>query len=232
MLKTKKISYPSCFIPNDYTVQNPFCIGASHPQDFALNDCVNCDLYNDKLSPTYEIVNKFIVEVVEKQDEAIRRTIQQIAKDNGNEELIHITLDKHKIIEALQMYESSQKERKTIMKPKQYIDSCSRLEVLQIARDTYGNTNQLMVSIEELNELSCVLAKYPRYEEHSKAVTELRDKVLDEVADVYVVLNHIVNIFELNCTEIDERMDKKVDRLRGWLRKSDSMEQTTIDREV
>ena len=106
-------------------------------------------------------------------------------------------------------------------------------EILQKARDTYGNRNQIMVAIEELNELACVLAKYPRYEEHEKAVEELKEKTLDEVADVTIVLNHICNIFELDFdTDIQPRMDKKAERLERWLEKSNSIEQTTVDREA
>lgn len=109
----------------------------------------------------------------------------------------------------------------------------TNLETLQKARDTYGNKNQIMVSIEELNELACVLAKYPRYEEHDKAIVELKEKAIDEVADVLIVINHIVNIFEMSYDQdINPRIDKKVDRLRRWLEKSESMEQTTVDREV
>jgi NTP pyrophosphatase (non-canonical NTP hydrolase) len=109
----------------------------------------------------------------------------------------------------------------------------THLETLQKARDTYGNKNQIMVSIEELNELACVLAKYPRYEEHEKAIEELKEKAVDEVADVMIVINHIVNIFEMDWQEeIEPRIDKKIERLRRWLEKSESMEQTTVDREV
>ena len=109
----------------------------------------------------------------------------------------------------------------------------TNLETLQKARDTYGNRNQIMVAIEELNELACVLCKYPRYEEHDKAVGELKDRIVDEVADVLIVINHITNIFELDWQEdIEPRIDKKIERLRRWLEKSESMEQTTVDREV
>ena len=42
-------------------------------------------------------------------------------------------------------------------------------EKLEKARKTYGNKNQIMVCMEELCELACVLAKYPRYEDETKA---------------------------------------------------------------
>lgn len=46
---------------------------------------------------------------------------------------------------------------------------------LQQCRETYGDTAQILVSIEELNELACVLAKYPRYDDSKQARTELHE---------------------------------------------------------
>ncbi len=100
------------------------------------------------------------------------------------------------------------------------------------ARETYGDKNQILVSMEELNELACVLAKYPRYDDPTKATAELHDRVLDEVADVMIVLDHIVNIFSLSEKEIDNRIIKKVIRLKRWLDHSESMQETVDDRKV
>ena len=86
--------------------------------------------------------------------------------------------------------------------------------------------------IEELNELACVLAKYPRYEEEQKARIDLHDSVLDEVADVMIILDHIQNIFELSDKEIHSRVLAKVGRLERWLKESNSMQQTIEDRAV
>lgn len=104
--------------------------------------------------------------------------------------------------------------------------------VLALARDTYGETGQILVALEELCELSAVCAKYPRYDSKEKATEELHSKAIDEVADVLVVLDHIINIFELDPKEIQARISAKVERLSRWLNKSQSMEQTTVDREV
>lgn len=108
----------------------------------------------------------------------------------------------------------------------------SEKEALKRARETYGRKNQILVSIEELNELACVLAKYPRYEDEAQAVFELKEKVIDEVADVTIILDHIKAIFQLTENEIDERVTKKVGRLKRWLEQSSSMTQTVKDREV
>lgn len=103
---------------------------------------------------------------------------------------------------------------------------------LEKARQVYGAKNQILVSIEELNELAAVLAKFPRYEKEDNAVEFLHDKVLDEVADVYTILEHVKAIFNFTQEEIDAQIEKKLTRLRRWLDDSKSMEQTVKDRKV
>ena len=105
-------------------------------------------------------------------------------------------------------------------------------QILEQCRDTYGDTAQILVSIEELNELACVLAKYPRYDDPMKAVQELKDKALDEVADVFIVLDHITNILELTDEEVAERIEKKVQRVTRWLDTNNKFSQTLVDRVV
>lgn len=105
-------------------------------------------------------------------------------------------------------------------------------KLLEKARATYGDKNQILVSMEELNELACVLAKYPRYDDSNKATLELHDKVLDEVADVMIVLDHIMSIFSLSDEEVNGRMLKKLSRLARWLDHSKSMQETVDDRKV
>ena len=105
-------------------------------------------------------------------------------------------------------------------------------DTLKKARETYGNKNQILVCMEELNELACVLAKYPRYESEDEATKELHDKVLDEVADVIIILDHVTAIFDLADTDIESRIKKKLNRLERWITHSDSMQETVDDRAV
>lgn len=105
-------------------------------------------------------------------------------------------------------------------------------KILQQCRETYGNTAQILVSIEELNELACVLAKYPRYDDPIQARTELHEKALDEVADVFIILDHIVNILDLTDFELRKRIEKKVQRVTRWLDTNNKFSQTLVDRTV
>ena len=105
-------------------------------------------------------------------------------------------------------------------------------EILARARRTYGNDKQILVCIEELNELACVLSKYPRYKNEEKATQELFDKALDEVADVYTILEHVKAIFNMSEELIWQRRSVKVGRLNRWLTHSDSIDETIKDRTV
>ena len=99
-----------------------------------------------------------------------------------------------------------------------------QIKVLETARKVYGNKNQILVCIEELNELACVLAKFPRYEDEGEAREKLMDKALDEVADVLIILDHVQKIFGLTDEDIADRMIKKIERLDRWLKNSTSMQ--------
>lgn len=103
---------------------------------------------------------------------------------------------------------------------------------LQKARITYGDINQILVSIEELAELICAVVKFPRYTNKDEARARLHDKVLDEVADVMVILDHVKNIFQLSDESIDDRINAKTERLHRWLENSSSMQETITDRDV
>lgn len=105
--------------------------------------------------------------------------------------------------------------------------------LLETAQATYGYANQVVVAIEELCELGAVLSKYPRYDFHDDALKALRDKVVEETTDVIIMLRHIQMIFNIQPTEIDSMMDKKLNRLKRWLENEDkSFQHTTEDRAV
>lgn len=105
-------------------------------------------------------------------------------------------------------------------------------DLLKILRETYGSTTQILVSNEELCELAAVCAKFPRYTDPEKARQELHSAAIDEVADVMIILDHIINIFGLEEKEVHDRIEGKMGRIVRWLSKSTNQEQTTVDREV
>lgn len=105
--------------------------------------------------------------------------------------------------------------------------------LLETAQATYGYANQIVVAIEELCELGAVLSKYPRYDFHDDAKKALKEKVLEETADVIIMLRHVQMIFGLQPDEVEQMMDKKLNRLKRWLENEDkSFHHTTEDRAV
>lgn len=105
-------------------------------------------------------------------------------------------------------------------------------KLLKRAQDAYGYANQITVATEELCELACVLARYPRYHSHEAACTDLRDRVVDELADVTVVSKHVQMIFDITPEELQCRIQAKLARLERWLDTDSSLETTTKDRKV
>lgn len=105
-------------------------------------------------------------------------------------------------------------------------------KVLAKARNTYGAKNQLIVSAEECNELALALLKFIRYESESKGLAETYERVLEERADVEIILNHIDHIYNFSESEILTAMRGKIERLERWVQETDSIEYTTIDRHV
>jgi NTP pyrophosphatase (non-canonical NTP hydrolase) len=104
------------------------------------------------------------------------------------------------------------------------------VEVLKRARNTYGNLKQTFVAAEELCELATAILKYGRYDDHDKAVSELKPKVIDELADVAIMVEQIKAVFEITDFDIRQRAEVKADRLERWLNNSKSLELSTEDR--
>lgn len=100
------------------------------------------------------------------------------------------------------------------------------------ARAKYGDVRELSVSAEELNELAIVCNKFCRYNSKESAQKALHDSVVTEVADVLIILDHVVNIFELTPIEIEDAIEGKIERLKRWLRQSSDLEISTKDREI
>ena len=70
----------------------------------------------------------------------------------------------------------------------------------------YGNTTEILKAIEEakeyIKELSCIA-----YDREPDA-----DRVLEEMVDVYVTMEHIKSIFQINNYELKECMKYKINR--------------------
>ena len=100
-------------------------------------------------------------------------------------------------------------------------------ETLHKARSTYGAYRQIGVAAEECTELAKELIKAFRYDTFDEVVENTKDNVVDEVADVLIVLDHVINLYNITVSDLEPHIQKKMNRLRHWLSHSSSMKFTT-----
>lgn len=105
-------------------------------------------------------------------------------------------------------------------------------ETLKLARKTYGAHKQIGVAAEECTELAKELIKAFRYDDFEDAVYYTKENIVDEVADVLIVLDHVLELYRIKEKDLIPQVSKKIDRLRYWLENSNSIEFTTKVREV
>lgn len=88
------------------------------------------------------------------------------------------------------------------------------LNILNEAIKCFGEDMQLNVAIEEMSELIKEICKHKRG-------THNEDKLADEMADVYIMLEQCKIIFGLsNEILINERIDYKISRLKNRIETS------------
>lgn len=103
--------------------------------------------------------------------------------------------------------------------------------LLQKAREVYGPQKELGVAAEECIELAKELIKVLRYDDFFNAVEDTKEKVVEEVADVIIVLDHIIELYHINEYNLIPHVHRKMKRLEYWLENSNSIEFTTKHRE-
>ena len=77
----------------------------------------------------------------------------------------------------------------------------------QAAIDKYGKTLQMVVAIEELSELIKELTKNIRGKNN-------HDAIVEEIADVYIMLDQVMMMNDIWLNEVVEKMHEKLNRLK------------------
>lgn len=70
----------------------------------------------------------------------------------------------------------------------------------------YGTLNQRLKAVEELNELSEVIAK-----DLTKEVP--RERIIEEIADVVVMVDELQIIYNVQLEELNNMIDYKIERM-------------------
>mgnify|MGYP001240417675 CR=1 FL=1 len=87
--------------------------------------------------------------------------------------------------------------------------------VFQDAIDTFGEEYQIRKAIEELSELTTILAQYN--DEHRENSPGIEDAIVSEIADVMVITEELKIVFK--DQDIEGEYNRKIARLRERIKK-------------
>ena len=86
------------------------------------------------------------------------------------------------------------------------------MTTLEEAIEVYGEDLQKQVAIEEMAELTKEICKDFRGKDN-------REQIIEEIVDVYIVLEQLLIMYDINATEFSETMVNKIRRLKERLEK-------------
>ena len=89
-------------------------------------------------------------------------------------------------------------------------------DVAKAVIEKYGKTMQTVIAIEEMSELTKELTKAIRGSEN-------HDAIVEEVADVYIVLHEIQIMYDINLNEVFKEMEFKTERMKERLEEDESV---------
>lgn len=112
--------------------------------------------------------------------------------------------------EVIKKKQEQMKTQKEINESREFIN-IDIDKTLIAAIEKYGVDSQLNIAIEEMSELIKEICKNKRGNENKKEIVE-------EIADVYIMLEQLRFIFNINDDEIISMKDKKIKRLEMRLK--------------
>ena len=87
----------------------------------------------------------------------------------------------------------------------------SDILLMKSAYIKYGEAAEVGVAVEECAELIVALQKYINRSKSPESI----DNILDEIADVEIMLASMRLMLEIDCETLRQRIDYKLDRLRS-----------------
>ena len=97
------------------------------------------------------------------------------------------------------------------------------MEILKKAIKHYGPQNQMMMVLEENAELSQAITKYIRSTKKGQfnEINEARKNVVEELADVLIVIEQLKIMLDIQNYEINCVKDYKLNRLKERIEKGE-----------
>lgn len=109
--------------------------------------------------------------------------------------------------------------------PSDYVRDAYHDYVLAEAIRVFGVESQLKMMIEEMSELTKAICKLWRTKPGTEAVFEAEHDVLEEMADVQIMLNQMKMMFG----DTDEIEHKKIERLRSRIEQKEAKDEDRND---
>lgn len=85
------------------------------------------------------------------------------------------------------------------------------IDIIKSAIEKYGETSQIIKTIEELSELQKELCKFINTTEYN------RTQIVDEMSDVMIMIKQTRLIFNISKEELEKQIQYKLDRLKDRL---------------
>lgn len=92
-----------------------------------------------------------------------------------------------------------------------YLNLFEMMDTCRMAVRKYGRNMQTIVAIEEMSELTKELTKNMRGKNNTAAIVE-------ELADVTIMLQQIMIMYDIQNSEVFDKMKEKIDRLNKTLK--------------
>lgn len=86
-------------------------------------------------------------------------------------------------------------------------------DIFKSAIDTFGKTEQMVVAIEEMSELTKELTKFLRGKGND-------DHLLEEMVDVNICFNQLMIIHNIDGLKFYDKYEEKLNRLEGLLKEA------------
>lgn len=89
-------------------------------------------------------------------------------------------------------------------------------KTISAAIEAYGVPAQLDMAVEEMAELTKAICKRKRTGDTGPEATAVRENILEEMADVFIMLVQLLEIFD-GAEEVQQTVSEKLDRLKARL---------------
>lgn len=85
-------------------------------------------------------------------------------------------------------------------------------KIMKKALKKNGKIKQSVIAMEECSELIKAISKMIRYSSDEDSVCMYKDNLIEEMADVYIILDELKMMYDILEFDIEEMINQKIDR--------------------